>query len=310
MRLRARRPAAASLELGGAPSAPSLLVGDRRSRIASRAGGSGGASAPRTPRRVLLVLLVLLVLVLGACRMELDLNVSVAKDGSGTVEVVVGLDPDAIERIGGDLEAVLEVDDLLDAGWTVDGPDEEADGYTRVRIRRSFADPEEAADVFADVAAEDGPFQDFGVRRQQAFASTEWAFSGRVDFSGGLDAFGDEALAAELDGEPLGLTAEEIEDQLGESLSRLVQVRVGVRLPGEVTSNATTKADNGAVWQVAFGEGAIDLEATGEEQRTGTLVALGVGAACAAVLLLYGLVRLAMRSTAKRQAVSGAGPAS
>jgi hypothetical protein len=248
-----------------------------------------------------LLLLLVGAALLSSCRLELDVNVAVEEDGSGSVEIVVGVDADGVERIGGDLGAVLEVDDLVEAGWVVDRPDEEADGYTRVRFRRSFADAEEAGEIFTDIAGDEGPFQDFAVRRDTSFARSEWGFTGRVDFRGGLEAFGDEGLAAELDGEPLGQSVEEIEAQLGEALSRIIQVRVSVRLPGDVTSNATTKAGNGAVWQVGFGDGAIDLEATGEETRTSTLVAVGVGAGCAVLLLLYGLVRLAMRSTAKRR---------
>ena len=302
MRFRARRPAAASLELSGAPTAPSSLVGGRRSRTTSRAGGSGGASAPRAPR---IALALLLGIVLGSCRLQLDVNVAVEEDGSGSVEVVVGVDRDGIERIGGDLGAVLALDDLTDAGWLVEGPDEEEDGFTRVRFRKTFANPEEAAGIFEEVAGEDGPFQDFAVRRDSSFAKTEWGFRGRVDFSGGVEAFGDDELAAELDGEPLGQTQEEIEERLGEALSRIIQVRVVVRLPGDVTSNATTKAGNGAVWQVGFGDGSIDLAADGEEQRTATLVGVGVAAACLAILLFYGLVRLAMRSTARRRRANG-----
>ena len=247
------------------------------------------------------LLLLAGVVLLSSCRLELDVNVAVEEDGSGSVEVVVGVDRDGIERIGGDLGAVLAVEDLAEAGWVIDGPDLEDDRYTRVRFRRDFADPEEAMTIFADIAGEDGPFREFTVRRESSLARTEWGFSGRVDFSGGLEAFGDEGLAAELDGEPLGQSVEEIEAQLGESLSRLIQVRVGVRLPGDVTSNATTKAANGAVWQVGFGEGAVDLEAAGEETRTSTWVAIGVGVACAVILVLYGLVRLAMRSTASHR---------
>ena len=254
-----------------------------------------------TGRRLLA--LVLLV-AFGGCRLELDVNVEIAEDGSGSVEVVVGVDRDGVERIGGDLEAVLAIDDLEDAGWTVDGPDEEADGYTRVRFRKPFDDPEEADAIFGEIAGEDGPFQEFAVTRDSSFASTEWGFTGRVDFSGGLEAFGDEELAAELDGEPIGQTVEEIEAQLGEALSRIIQVRVGVRLPGDVTSNATTKAANGALWQVGFGDGTIDMEASGEESRTTSLIGVGVAAACVTLLLLYGLVRLAMRSTSERRSAA------
>lgn len=249
-------------------------------------------------RRLLLVALI--ALVASGCRLQLDVNVDVAEDGSGTIEVVVGLDADALSKIGGDLAAVMEVGDLEDAGWVIDGPAEESDGYTRVHLRHPFATPDEAAEVFAQIAGEDGPFQDFAVRRSTSFAETRWDFTGRVDFSGGVEAFGDQGLAAELDGEPLGQTADEIEAQLGESLSRLIQVRVRARLPGEVTSNATTKADNGAVWQVGFGEGSVDLHAESSERRVTTLVLAGVAAVCVLALVVLLLVRLAGRVTGAR----------
>ena len=242
-------------------------------------------------------LLVLGLVLLAGCRLQLDVNVEVNEDGSGAVEVVVGVDRDGIERIGGDLGAVLATDDLQAAGWAIEGPDEEADGYTRVWFRKSFDEPEEAAVIFEEIAGEAGPFQDFAVSRDASLARTEWGFTGRVDFSGGLEAFSDDELAAALDGEPLGQSVEAIEAQLGEALSRIIQVRVGVRLPGEVTSNATTKAENGALWQVGFGDGAIDLEATGKDTRTSTVVGLVVAIVCAVLLLVYGLVRLAMRSS-------------
>lgn len=254
-------------------------------------------------RRLLLV--ALLAVLVSGCRLQLDVNVEVEEDGSGVIEVVVGLDEDAIDRIGGDLSATMEVGDLEEAGWTVDEPALESDGFTRVRIRHPFGTPEEAAEVFEQIAAEDGPFQDFEVTRDTSFAETRWGFSGRVDFRGGLEALGDEALAAELDGEPIGQSAEEIEAQLGDSLSRLIQVRVRARLPGEVTSNATTKAENGAVWQVGFGEGAVDLQAEGHERRVSTLVLAGVGAVCALALIVLLLVRLAGRVTAEDQLTSG-----
>jgi hypothetical protein len=145
-------------------------------------------------------------MLMAGCRLELDVHVDVAEDGSGSVEVVVGIDRDGIEHIGGDLEAVLAIDDLADAGWTVEGPEQEADGFTRLRFHKPFDDPEEASLIFDEIAGEDGPFQDFAVSHDSGFARTEWGFSGRIDFRGGLEAFGDEALAAELDGEPLGQT--------------------------------------------------------------------------------------------------------
>lgn len=243
-------------------------------------------------RAGLLLLLPWILLGGAACQLQLDLNVAVDEDGSGQIEVVVGLDPDAIERIGGDLEAVLVVDDLEEAGWTVDGPILDPDGYTRVRVGHSFANPEEAADVFEQVASADGPFRGLAVTRTTSFARTEWGFTGRIDFSGGIEALGDAGIAAELDGEPIGQSQEDIEAQLGEPLSDAIDVRVGVRLPGEVTSNATMQADEGGRWQVPWGADALDLMAQGEETRTPTLVAAGVGVVCVALLVGLGMVRV------------------
>lgn len=252
-------------------------------------------------RARLLALPMVALLLAGGCRLGLDVNVTVEEDGSGSIEVVTTLDADALDRIGGDLGEVVVLDDLRAAGWTVDGPTEEPDGGARLAVRRAFGNPEEAAAIFDELTGEDGPFQGFRVRHDTSFARTEWGFSGRIDFSGGIEALGDDRLADELDGEPIGLSAEELEERLGDSLSRLVQVRVRVRLPGEVTSNATTRADNGAVWQVGFGEGAVDLEAEGTERRLAPIVLVVVAAVLGLALVVLLLVRLAMRVTDRRR---------
>lgn len=221
---------------------------------------------------------------------------ALAPDGSGVVEVVVAVDEDGIDRIGGDLGEVLVADDLEDAGWTVEGPEVDADGSTRVRFRHDFADPDEAEVLFASIAGGSGPFQDFAVARETSFARTEWTFTGRIDFRGGAAAFSDAAVAAELDGEPLGLSQAEIEAQLGEPLSEVIEVRVAVDLPHAAVQQ----------WRVPFGEGPVELSAAGAERRTATLVATGVAAACATVLLAYGAIRLTRRARRARTPATGA----
>jgi hypothetical protein len=248
---------------------------------------------------------VAVLAVLGGCRLEIDLNVTVERDGSGRVEVVAALDPEALRRAGGDLEAVLALDDLVEAGWEVTGPATEGDGFTRVRVSKGFDSPEASQSVLAEVTGDDGPFQGFAVGRDRSFARTRWTFEGTVDLSGGLENFGDEDLAAELDGEPIGRSVEELEEQLGATLDRLVGLRVSVRLPGEVSSNAATRADNGAVWTLAFGRGPADLAAEGTERRTAVLVWTGVGVLAALALAVLLLVRLAIRVTDRAAATEG-----
>src|SRR5687767_8648392 len=138
-----------------------------------------------------LLLVALLAIVGGGCRLELDVNVEVASDGSGSVEVVVGLDPDGLDKIGGDLLAVVDVNALEGAGWVVDGPAAEGDGFTRVRIRHPFDTPGDAAEVFEQIAGDEGPFQDFQIARDTSLTETRVEFTGRVDFAAGLDALAD-----------------------------------------------------------------------------------------------------------------------
>jgi hypothetical protein len=245
---------------------------------------------------------VVVALTVAGCRMQLDVNVAMREDGSGTVEVVVGLDADAIRRIGGDLQRVMEVDDLVAAGWTIDGPTKERDGYTRVGVRHPFDTPAEANELFRQIAGEEGPFQQLHLDRSSSATQTAWDFSGHVDFAGGLEALSDAGVAAQLDGQPLGQSVDELERLLGEPIDQVIRVRVGVRLPGEVSSNGTATSDHGAVWSVQFGDPTVDLRAHGEEQHTSVLVAAGVAVVALLLLIVYALVRLTRRGRNRDQA--------
>ena len=236
--------------------------------------------------------LVVVVVAAAGCEVRTEVGVRVSEDGSGTVTVAVGLDDDAISRVPG-LEQELRLDDLRATGWEITGPALESDGFTWIRGSKGFDTPAEAGVVLAEVAGENGPFRDFVVTRERSFARTEFGFRGTIDFTGGLEAFGDDALAAALDGEPLGEDVAAIEERIGQAIDEAFTFRVAVRLPGDLSSsNAPTRAGNGAVWEPRLSEGGpIELTASSEVVRTRTiaLVVVAVVAALAAVLVLIGV---------------------
>jgi hypothetical protein len=239
--------------------------------------------------------LVLGLLALSACTLDVEVRVRVEDDGSGTVEVLATADAAALQRIGGDLGAVLDLDDLRADGWSVEGPSELPDGSATVRLSQRFEDPAGAAEVFRDLEGEAGPLRGFAVTRSSSLFRTRWGFRGAVDLGGDVTV---PDAAAGIDGPP-GETIRQLEERLGESLGRLLRLRVGVQLPGDVRSNATTKADNGAVWQVAFGTDPLELRATGSRTRAlpvAGAVVLGLAAVVGLVVLL---VRLAGRVTGR-----------
>lgn len=242
--------------------------------------------------RVRAAVAVLVIALAAGCEVRTEVGVEVEGDGSGTVTVSVGLDDDAVSRVPG-LEQELRLDDLRATGWEITGPAPEADGFTWIRGTKPFATPEEAGRVLEEVAGPDGPFRDFVVTRERSFARTEYGFRGVVDFTGGLEAFGDEALADALDGEPLGEDVAAIEERIGAAIDETFTFRVAVRLPGDLrSSNAPTEAGNGAVWEPRLSEGGpVELVAGSESVRTGSiaLVALAGLAGLAAVAVLVGV---------------------
>lgn len=222
--------------------------------------------------------------------MQTEVAIDVADDGSGTVSVGVGLDPDATSRVP-DLAAALRVDDLRAAGWDVAAPRIEDDGHTWVRASKPFADPEEAAVVLGELTGPDGAFRGFALDEQRSFARTTYELTGTVDLTGGLEAFTDEELAALLGGEPLGASVEEIEAELGEPLAEVYSLDLVVTMPdGSTTSYAPSFAD---------AEPTV-VEASSTVWRPETLLFTGVAALAVLLLVVVAIVTPIRRSMRRR----------
>ncbi len=231
-----------------------------------------------------------LVVALAGCELRTEINIDVADDGSGTVEVGAGVDDDALERRP-DLLDDLALDDLLATGWTATDPKKEADGLTWVRLRHDFAQPDEVGSLVEEIAGESGPFRHFSLTRDDGFAATTYAFSGVVDFSSGISGLTDDPeLAEALEADPTVL----IEEEIGQALDEVLQVQVAVRLPGDVDSNAPTQASNGALWRPSVLEReAVDLSATGTLTRTSRYIWLGVAVVAGFGMVLFLAIRFA-----------------
>ena len=246
-------------------------------------------------RRLLPAALSLLLVVLAtACQVRTTVTVEVDDDGSGTVEVAVGLDADALSRVPdldgdgapapADVAAMLRSDDLVAAGWTVAEPEADADGTTWVRASRPFGTPEEAEQILAGLTGPDGALRDLEVTREEAFGRTTYGFSGTADLSGGIEAFGDEGLAAALEGEPLGEDAAAIEQRVGRPLAEALTFELTARLAGERTT-----------WSPRLGDGPVALAAE-ETVYDGPVLALAAVAALSVAALVAVLAVRAVRS--------------
>lgn len=186
---------------------------------------------------------VALVLVVTGCRMQVAVDIAVDEDGGGMVTVGVGLDDDALDRVG-DLRRQVRVDDLVSAGWEVSDPQKDLDGLTWIRARKPFRDPAEATAVLGELTGPDGAFRDFTVSRDDGLLGTTYRVKGTVDLTAGPQAFSDAELAAALGGDPFGGTLTAIEQEEGASVGEMVDFRVTVALPSASPRSYTASFDD------------------------------------------------------------------
>ncbi len=237
--------------------------------------------------RLLKGLLAAAVLVLtSGCQLDVRVGLDVEPDGSGVVRVAGVLDEAAASRVP-DLGDQLEVDDLVEAGWTITGPSLEADGLTWIRASKPFAAVEDAGTVLDEISGSGGPFRDFEVRRTPSLLRDAWEFDGVVDLTSGLAGFSDDALRERLDGTNVGRPDGDVAAGTGRSLDEVITFLVAVSVPGELASNAPAGRSDVAEWRPVLGE-QVALTATGTSLNTATArwLALALAAAAALVVLL------------------------
>lgn len=241
------------------------------------------------------------LVLLSSCKLSIAVGVDAHADGSGLVTATVTLDKEAaarLQRAGGRLEA----DDLRNAGWKVSDKKTLSNGSEQVTATKPFASAGELDAVIAEVAGDRKPLRDFKLTRTRSFARTDTKFSGTVDLTGGINAFGDDRLRKQT-GADVGLDQAAIERQAGVTLNKFFDVQVAVRLPGSVSSNAPSNAGNGAVWRPKLGQKAVLRAAANQvDTRRIIYVAVAVVAGVAFVVIVTGRVRQSRRRDVRPRA--------
>ncbi len=182
------------------------------------------------------------VVVLASCRVDVTTSVEVREDGSGTIVVDAVADAELVDAAPG-LAEDLRFDDLVEAGWQIDGPTETADGGLQVVASHAFAGPAEASELLAQINGPRGPYRDIAVTRLVTDTNVSIIVDGSLGVDGGLRALADEGLVDLVGDVPWrdALTAEDLQ------LADVLGVDLVIGLPdedGEPTS--VTFDDEGA----------------------------------------------------------------
>ena len=240
------------------------------------------------------MLLALLVVVgLAGCEATAQVSVDVADNGSGTVEVVVELDREALGRIGG-LKAI-DTSDLVEAGWDVAEPDLVEGGTVKLRASKGYGRPSDLQPTLEEITGPNGPLQGLRVDVLDKFGGTRYVLDGQLVTEVNLAQFSDQGVADALDGLALGRSDKDLAAELKANPGSLT-LNLSVAMPGELidTNGERPKgagSDSEVRWSADLTEPATDmtLSATSEETSGRAPLLLKVGGA---LVLLAGAVLL------------------
>ncbi len=226
---------------------------------------------------------LLILVVATSCRVDADVLVDVAPDGSGTVTVSVILDAEAAAKLG-DPGTAIKTGDLSAAGWKVSKPtvDKGSKELTLSAVRE-FSSPRQLAAVLTEIGGgtpeKPGVFSGVKLEISDGFASTEYRFRTKVALSGSLEQFSDPALTEALGGLALGRTPEELAAE-GASKESL-HLTFTVELPGDAPESNGAKVGRTTRWTLEPASGTptdVDASATATESQTTVPLLIAAGA--------------------------------
>lgn len=214
---------------------------------------------PRTRLTAVIAGLACVVL-LSSCRVDSTVSITVERDGSGSLEVVVVADKDIVDQVPR-LANDLNFGDMVESGWKLTGPEATEDGGLRVVLKHAFDNETQASALLAQLNGNRGPFRDVRITREGKSRDSVWKLTGRLEVTGGLQAFADDQLLQVVGATPYEATVKDAGLDLGKAIS----LQVNAVLPGKVQSTTGLAQDGVLTWRVATDGTPVDLATTTNE---------------------------------------------
>ncbi len=219
--------------------------------------------------------------VCAGCRLDANVMVETIRDGSGLITVTAVADRDMVGRAGLAL-ADLRVDDVKQAGWTVDGPADNATGGRQLVFTKAFHTQAEADRILSEISGPAGPLHDMRLVQKRGFAKITTTLQGEVGLDGGAAGLGDDELVQLLGGQQVlqGLAGSNIADQL--------VVTVTLKAPGAAVGPAagTGPMDGATRTPLLLKSVETDSKAAKARKVAYLCVALAVIVAILAIMLM------------------------
>lgn len=194
-------------------------------------------------------------------------EIDVEPDGTGSITVTATADRELAEQVP-DLADQLVLDDIADAGWTVDGPNPTEDGGLTITFTHDFVDDKEATNLLLSLGPPfNGPALGRGVNGDTTTNSLSGRFGlqGRNGEPGGFDAFADDDLISAVGAVPF---ADEFAES-GATPENSMSAVLRADLPGTILddrTNGTVLPDGRLEWTIPMdGVTILELSAFSEQ---------------------------------------------
>lgn len=194
-------------------------------------------------RRVLA--LCICVAALAGCRVDLSVDMVVGPDGTGTITFVATADAEVVAAVP-TLADELATDDIVAAGWTIDGPTELPDGGLTITLSHDFATDAEATNLLNSLGP---PFNQMAMTRNTSGEDTTTRLTGLLGLPDGFESFADEELVAAVGSIPF---SEQIAAS-GASPESSIGAVLRAQLPGQIDADETNGSrlnDNRLEWRI------------------------------------------------------------
>jgi hypothetical protein len=194
--------------------------------------------------------------VLASCRVDVSVDMVVEPDGTGTITMVAVADAELVEAVPS-LADDLALDDVVAAGWAVEGPTATADGGLTVTLRHNFFSDAEASNLLNSLGP---PFSQMSYVRNTSSEDTTNRLSGLLGLPSGFESFADDDLIAAVGSLPF---ADELA-QAGATPESSMSAVIRVTLPGEIDAdqtNGTRTSDGRLEWDVPLDGTILDWRA-------------------------------------------------
>ena len=190
-----------------------------------------------------IVLAVVGVVLLSSCQLDIAVDVIVEPDGTGTITVVTSADAEIVEQVP-TIADELVLDDIVAAGWSVDGPTPTPDGGLIITMSHQFESAAEATNLLRSLGP---PFNAIKLGRGTNGDITTNQIGGRLGLPDGFESFADDDLIAAVGSVPF---ADEIAAS-GATPDTSISATIRARLPGDLVTaetNATVLPDGTLEW--------------------------------------------------------------